>query len=107
MILAFQIQVQQRVFVLLSIERNRRVVMKKDILLLLQRELSEGPGFLDKTTISELISKLEGDTLTDQERRLIADHVLANYLGLGNENVQKRDDEIEEMIDWILGYNQE
>lgn len=75
--------------------------MKKAVLDLLNRELSEGPGFLAKETICDLIEKMQAGTLNDDERRLIADHVLGNYLDLEDEDGE-RNMEVESMIDWLL-----
>jgi DNA-binding protein Fis len=70
--------------------------MKADILVLMKKEQAEKISFLSKERISELINKFQESILSDEEKREIADHILANYLGdaAGNQT--------EDLIDWLL-----
>lgn len=70
--------------------------MKDEILALMEKELAEKISFLSKGRISELMQKLQESKLSNEERREIADHILANYVdGLNG-------DQTEDLIDWLL-----
>lgn len=70
--------------------------MKDKILVLMEKELIEKISFLSRERISELIQKLQQSRLSDEEKREIADHILANYIDDLNEN------QTEDLIDWLL-----
>lgn len=70
--------------------------MKDKILVLMEKELTEKISFLSRERISELIQKLQESRLSDEEKREIADHILANYIDDLNEN------QTEDLIDWLL-----
>ncbi len=70
--------------------------MKQTILALMKKEQVQNISFLSKDRISELILKLENSSLSSEERREIADHILANYLDEVNGG------QVEDLIDWLL-----
>jgi|GEM_PF-5955367 len=70
--------------------------MKDRILALMEKELAEKITFLSKGRISELMRKLQESKLSNEEKREIADHILANYVDDLNEN------QTEDLIDWLL-----
>jgi hypothetical protein len=70
--------------------------MKDKIVALMEKERNEQISFLAKERIDELIEKLQSSRLSDDEKREIADHILANYIG-GSDG-----DQVEDLIDWLL-----
>jgi len=70
--------------------------MKDKILALMKKEQAEKISFLSKERISELIQKLQESSLSDEEKREVADHILANYIDDVDEN------QAEDLIDWLL-----
>ena len=73
----------------------RKSEMRDKTLQLMRREAASGGGYLSAAQIASLINQFEQDQLNINDRKLIADHVLANYL---------HEDEAtgEALIDWIL-----
>ncbi len=73
----------------------RREELKNTILALIEKEMQFGVNYLTKEQLMDLLIKLRANDLSHDDRKHIADYVLANYLG--------QDDCIaEELIDWIL-----
>ncbi|MCM2480251.1 hypothetical protein [Serpentinimonas maccroryi] len=73
----------------------RREELKNTILALIEKEMQFGVNYLTKEQLMDLLIKLRANDLSHDDRKNIADYVLANYLG--------QDDCIaEELIDWIL-----
>jgi uncharacterized membrane protein len=72
------------------------ILMKQEILALMKKEQTQKISFLSKDRISELIQKLEDSSLSSEDKREIADHILANYLD------EVDGGQVEDSIDWIL-----
>lgn len=70
--------------------------MKDKILALMKKEQMEKISFLSKERISELMQKFQESILSDEEKREVADHILANYIDRPNES------QTEDLIDWLL-----
>lgn len=62
----------------------------------MKREQEEKISYLSKERISELIKKFEESSLDNEEKKEIANHILANYL------CEENEDNPEYLIDWIL-----